>query len=303
LRQSPDGVGAFFYFVKLTKQSPCKVNLLLNILGKRPDGFHEVETLMHPLHLCDELTFERTSGGIELTCSDAALATDESNLVSRAASAFLQLRAGNGGVRIHLKKRIPMAAGLGGGSGNAATTLLALNELFNLALTMEQLRVIAASLGSDVPFFLQSNPAIAIGRGEKIQSLAPFPALAGGAFLLVHPGFGIATAWAYQELARFPDAVNGQPGRAARLASLLDAGDLRVASAEFYNSLERPAFEKYPWLAVLQDFLRENGAMATLMSGSGSTTFAITNDLCGAQELEDRVKEKFGRCWTAVVPV
>lgn len=285
----------------LTKPSPCKVNLLLNILGKRADGFHELETVMQPINLCDELTFERTRSGIELTCSEASLPTDASNLVHRAAAAFFQRSQIDGGVRIHLEKKIPMAAGLGGGSGNAATTLLALNELFDHVLTIDALHEIAASLGSDIPFFLQSNPALATGRGEKIQSLRPFIALQGCAFLLVHPGFGIATAWAYKELARFPQSLNGEAGRAAKLMALLESGDLRHAAREFYNSLEAPALEKYPWLAVLQDFLRENGAAATLMSGSGSTTFAIANDLCGAQELGERVQEKFGRCWTAVV--
>jgi 4-diphosphocytidyl-2-C-methyl-D-erythritol kinase len=206
-------------------------------------------------------------------------------------------------VRIHLEKRIPMAAGLGGGSGNAATTLLALNELFGQPLANGQLHEVAASLGSDIPFFLQTQPALATGRGEKVESLPPFRALEDCALLLVHPGFGIATAWAYKELARFPKSLNGEPGRAAKLISLLNAGDLRKASGEFYNSLEAPALEKYPWLAVLQNFLRGNGAAAALMSGSGSTTFAITHDLCGAQELEERVREKFGRVWTAVVTV
>ena len=287
----------------LTKPSPCKVNLLLNILGRRADGFHELETVMQPINLCDELTFERVAGGIALTCSEPALPTDAGNLVQRAAAAFFQRSGLAGGVRMHLEKKIPMAAGLGGGSGNAATTLLALNELFGHPLAPEALHELAASLGSDIPFFLQTQPALATGRGEKIQPLQPFHALEGGAFLLVHPGFGIATAWAYQELARFPQALHGEPGRAAKLISLLNAGDRRAAGREFYNSLEAPALEKYPWLAVLQDFLRENGAVATLMSGSGSTTFAITPDLGGAQELEERVKGKFGRCWTAVVPV
>jgi 4-diphosphocytidyl-2-C-methyl-D-erythritol kinase len=256
---------------------------------------------MQPINLSDELTFERVNSGITLACSEPALPTDAGNLVHRAATAFFQRCGIRGGVRIHLEKKIPMAAGLGGGSGNAATTLLALNELFGGALAHETLDEIAASLGSDIPFFLQSNPALATGRGEKIQALKPFRALKGCAFLLVHPGFGIATAWAYRELARFPHALNGQGGRAEKLLLMLDSGNLRQASGEFYNSLEAPALEKYPWLAVLQDFLRENGAAVTLMSGSGSTTFAIAADLCGAQELEERVKEKFGKCWTAVV--
>jgi 4-diphosphocytidyl-2-C-methyl-D-erythritol kinase len=289
--------------VTLTRSSPCKVNLLLNILGKRADGFHELETVMQPLRLCDELTFERTNSGLVLTCSEATLPTDATNLVCRAASAFFQRSGIVGGVRIHLEKKIPMAAGLGGGSGNAATTLLALNELFDQPLDSAQLHETAASLGSDVPFFLQTQPALAEGRGERIQPLKPFPALAGCAFLLVHPGFGIATAWAYRELARFPAALNGERGRAATLISRLESGDLRAASGAFYNSLEAPVLEKYPWLAVLQDFLREQGAAGALMSGSGSTTFAIARDPGGARALEERVREKFGRCWTAIVAV
>lgn len=288
--------------MKLTKLSPCKVNLLLNILGKRADGFHELETVMQPIGLCDEITFEESKAGIELMCNEPSLATDGSNLIHRAASAFFDRTGLSAGVRIHLEKKIPMAAGLGGGSGNAANTLLALNELYGMPLRDEQLHSISASLGSDIPFFLQVQPALATGRGEQIQPLRPFKALEGCAFLLVHPGFGIATAWAYKELARFPSALNGEPGRASKLIALLDGGDLRKASRELYNSLEAPALSKYPWLNVLQDFLRENGAAATLMSGSGSTTFAIARDLCGAQELEERVRENFGRCWTAVIP-
>ena len=285
----------------LTRQSPCKVNLLLNILGRRPDGFHELETIMQPVPLWDELTFEPADHQTQLTCNEPSLPTDSSNLVCRAATAFFATAGLREGVRIHLEKKIPMAAGLGGGSGNAATTLLALNDLFECPLGPGQLHAIAASLGSDVPFFLQSNPALATGRGEKVESLAPFRALTGCGMLLVHPGFGIATAWAYRELARFPSALNGQHGAARALIELLNSGDLRAARRHFYNSLEAPALEKYPWLGVLQEFLRDNGALATLMSGSGSTTFGITSDLCGAQELEERVKDKLGRCWTAVV--
>jgi 4-diphosphocytidyl-2-C-methyl-D-erythritol kinase len=287
--------------VTLTKRSHCKINLLLNILGRRADGFHELETVMQPVNVCDELTFETRPAGIELTCSNSELPTDATNLVHRAAAAFFKQSGIAEGARIHLEKKIPMAAGLGGGSGNAATTLLALNELFASPLSSERLYEVAAALGSDIPFFLQPHPALATGRGEKIQPLSPFRALESCGLLLVHPGFGIATAWAYKELARFPSALNGECGRAGKLVPLLEAGDLRGASREFYNSLEAPALEKYPWLAVLQEFLRDNGAAAALMSGSGSTTFAITSDVCGAQDLEERVKEKFGRCWTVVV--
>lgn len=287
----------------LEKNSPCKVNLLLNILRKRPDGFHELETIMQPVNLFDRLAFKRTGGTVAMTCSEPTLPTDSGNLVHRAATAFLQQADIKDGVQIHLEKKIPMAAGLGGGSGNAATTLLALNELFGAPLKFEQLDAIAASLGSDIPFFLQDKPALAIGRGEKVTSLPPFPALRGAAFLLIHPGFGIATAWAYKELARFPAALNGQPGRAEKLVNLLNTAPLAVAGKEFYNSLEAPALDKYPLLALYQEFLRANGAAVALMSGSGSTTFAIANSPADAHKLEQLVQTKFGPCWTTVVPV
>lgn len=288
----------------LSKSSPCKVNLLLNILGRRADGFHELETLFHSVNLCDELRFTRSATGIHLTCSDSALPTDSTNLVHRAATAFLAAADVRDGVQIHLEKKIPMAAGLGGGSGNAATTLLGLNELFDRPLSVEKLDSLAASLGSDVNFFLQNKPALATGRGEKVQSLDEFPTLRGTAFLLIHPGFGISTAWAYQNLARFPTALNGAPGRAAKLASLLAGDDLAAASREFYNSLEAPALDKYPVLALYQEFLREHGAAVALMSGSGSTTFAITRGVAAAETLREKFLAKFGRAnWTAVVPV
>ena len=288
----------------LQKQSPCKVNLLLNILGRRPDGFHELETLMHPVPLYDELSFARGPQRIQLTCNDASLPTDSRNLVYRAAELFLEKAQLREGVQLHLEKRVPLAAGLGGGSANAAVTLVGLNELFANPLSQEQLVPLAATLGSDVPFFLQDKPALATGRGEKISSLEFFPVLAGTALVLVHPGFGIASAWAYQQLQRFPAAVNGQPGRAARLARLLRAGDLDAGGREFYNSLEAPALEKYPLLWLFQEFFREHGAVATLMSGSGSTTFALTRNPSAAHELLEEFKAHFGPThWTAVCPL
>jgi len=288
----------------LEKQSPCKVNLLLNILRKRADGFHELETVMHPVRVFDRLSLARGGPGIQLTCSEPGLPTDPRNLVYRAAELFLKAVKAKEGVRLHLEKKIPLAAGLGGGSGNAATTLLGLNELFGQPLAPEKLQLIAAFLGSDVPFFLQSNPALATGRGEQIQPLEFFPALSGAVFLLIHPGFGIPTSWAYQRLARFPAALNGQPGRAQKLIALLRAAGLQAAGAEFYNSLEAPALEKYPLLALFQEFLRANGAGATLMSGSGSTTFAIVQGLAAAEALAEKFKAKFGPAnWIALAPV
>jgi 4-diphosphocytidyl-2-C-methyl-D-erythritol kinase len=288
----------------LIRESPCKVNLILNILGKRPDGFHELETVMQPVALCDTLEFSERHSGIELSCSNPTLAVDSTNLVHRAADAFFRKTGIDRGIRIHLEKRIPLAAGLGGGSGNAASTLEGLNELFGGPISGTELGALAAELGSDVPFFLQSKPALAVGRGEQITGLDFFPALRGMFILLIHPGFGIPTAWAYQSLARFPEMLSGSAGRAARLIELLQTSDLGKASAGFFNSLEAPALMKYPVLAVYQAFLKSNGALATLMSGSGSTTFAIATGKPECEELRNRFKSEFGgACWTAVVPL
>src|SRR5207245_8497518 len=138
--------------------------------------------LMHPGNFFDRLDFSRTGQQLELTCSDASLPTDSQNLVHRAATAFLQATGISEGVRIHLEKHIPQAAGLGGGSGNAATTLLGLNELFGQRLGPKELQSLAAALGSDIPFFLQTKPALATGRGEKITSFDAFPAMRGAVF-------------------------------------------------------------------------------------------------------------------------
>jgi 4-diphosphocytidyl-2-C-methyl-D-erythritol kinase len=287
----------------LEKASCCKVNLLLNILGKRTDGYHELETVMHPVPLCDQLSFERAGSGIQLTCSDSRLPVDSRNLVFQAANLFVKTAdLGSGdGVRIHLQKNIPIAAGLGGGSGNAAVTLSSLNELFGQPLTALKLVEMAASLGSDVPFFMQSAPALATGRGEVIHGLHPFPAMRGVCFVLVHPGFGISTPWAYQQLANFPAALHGTPGRAQRLIALLQT-TLEAAGKEFYNSLEAPALRKYPLLALFQEFFRENGAPATLMSGSGSATFALLPNRKAAENMLEKFRAKFGNSiWTSVV--
>lgn len=288
----------------LVLDSPCKVNLLLNILGRRPDGFHELETLMQPVPWCDRLRVERAESGVVLTCDDPRLPVDETNLVVRAAKGFLDAAGLANGVRMHLEKRIPLAAGLGGGSGDAATTLLGLNRLFGEPLSLAALDGLAAGLGSDVPFFLYGRPALASGRGERVAVLEPFAALHGCWLVLAHPGFGVATAWAYRQLGQHPEALNGRPGRAAELAQRLQAGDPQAACAQLYNALEAPVLRKYPILALYQEFFRSAGALGTLMSGSGSTTFAIAAEERQARAMREGFVGRFGgQCQTEVVPL
>lgn len=287
----------------LRKQSGCKINLLLNILGRRADGFHELETVLQPVPLFDELEITGGGSSIELSCDVPALPCDGSNLIVKAARSFFDATRIPPAAKLHLNKRIPMEAGLGGGSGNAATTLLGLNELFDHPLDDERLWAVAAGLGSDVPFFLQSQPALATGRGEHIKPLPPFPALAGLALVLIHPGFGISTPWAYQSLARFPGELNGQPGRARELIASLQTADAenKKWGAQLYNSLEAPAFSKFPVLDLYVCSLRDQGAIGALMSGSGSTVFAWFENAGQAGQALERFRGKFGRAFWSFI--
>lgn len=287
----------------LRRNSPCKVNFVLNLLGKRADGFHELETLFFPVPLHDVLTADRSAGsGVQLSCDHPALPCDSTNLVHRAAARFLEVAGIDSGVVLHLEKRLPLAAGIGGGSANAAVTLLLLNELFGNPLPSAALDRLAAGLGSDVNFFLQPDPALATGRGEHIEPLGPFTALCGTAMLLFHPGFGVPTPWAFRELARFPESLSGRPGRARDVARLFQSGDLTAAGEALFNGLESPVFEKYPILALYTAFYRRHGAFGALMSGSGSTTFGLFRDLVIARAAAAQFREEFGAAgWLEVV--
>jgi 4-diphosphocytidyl-2-C-methyl-D-erythritol kinase len=286
----------------LTRTSPAKINLLLNVLGRREDGFHELETVMLPIPVADELSVRRGGEGVRLTCSNPELPTDSRNLVHRAATVFLERAGIHEGVSIHLEKRVPLESGMGGGSSNAATTLLLLDELFGGVLPAAALVELAAGLGSDVPFFLQRGPALARGRGERVAVLEPLPCLRGTALFLVHPGFGVSTPWAYRQLADFPGALKGEPGRAERLVATLRAGALAEAGAQFYNALEGPVHTKFPLLRLFREFLVKQRPLGTLMSGSGSATFALWPNEAAAREAAAAFGREFGDTfWTAVV--
>lgn len=278
--------------------SPGKINLLLNILGKREDGFHELESLMLPIPFADTLSLELKGEGIHLTTNVSGLDCGPGNLVYRAALLFFGELGQPARMTCHLEKELPMEAGLGGGSGNAAVTLLALNELHGQPLESSQLWKLAAQLGSDVPFFLGKGPALATGRGERIEPLSPFPSLKGRGIFCHHPGFGVSTPWVYGALKSFPEALNGLPGRAKKLADALEDQAARPGQL-FYNSLEAPVLPKFPILSLFQEALREAGAWATMMSGSGSSTFALFEDLGAAQRAQERFESRFGtQGWT-----
>src|SRR5258708_5674128 len=188
--------------------APAKINLYLHILGRRPDGFHELETLMAPISLGDMVDIDLIPEGIEFTCSDPALSDAQDNLATKAARVFLKEFKLATGVRIHLEKRVPVGAGLGGGSGDAAAVLLALRKLTGVDCADGKLAELAARLGSDIPFFIYKQPAVCKGRGEIIKPVTLKESYQG---LLVHPGFGVSTPWAYKTYAQNPG--QGAPGR------------------------------------------------------------------------------------------
>ena len=257
--------------------APAKINLYLHIIGRRPDGFHELETLMAPISLGDTLQIDLIASGIEFTCSDPALSDAQDNLATRAARLFLEEFKLGTGIRIHLEKAVPVGAGLGGGSSDAAAVLLALRDLTKTECTDARLAELAARLGSDIPFFIYRQPAICKGRGEIIEPVKLKEKYQG---LLVHPGFGVSTPWAYKTYAQ--DPKQGTPGRT-------------FADVTLRNDLEPPAFSKYPWLPTAKQWFREQPeVLDSLMSGSGSSVFALTKSTGDADSLRTRFLAEFG---------
>jgi 4-diphosphocytidyl-2-C-methyl-D-erythritol kinase len=269
-------------------RAPAKVNLSLRILGKRPDGFHNLESLVAPISLADEISVETGIGqGVRVRCDDPEIPQDDSNLAAVAARQFHSHTGIRFDARISIKKHIPSGAGLGGGSSDAAAVLVALDSIFETHLGSDGLEKIAANIGSDVPFFIRRVPAWMRGRGERIE---PTELSQKFSLLLIKPPFAVATPWAYK---RWSDSVE-LPG--------VDYGAQRWRDIEFVNDLERPAFEKYTLLPVIKTWLRTQPECgAALMSGSGSTMFAVCEDRKSAGALEARALEHFGHSmWTAV---
>ena len=261
--------------------APAKINLSLRVLGRRAEGFHDLESLMCPVSVFDTLDVtRRAAGGLEFVCDDATLSAGDDNLVVRAARLFCGACGVEPRVRIALTKRIPHGAGLGGGSSDAATTLLALDRLFETQLSRDALAALAAELGSDVPFFIYESAAVIRGRGERVEPFAFPHALP---LLLIKPPFGVPTPWAYS---RWKDAceIPGGP----YVAQTFPWGEL-------VNDLERPVFEKYIFLADLKRWLlAQPEAAGALMSGSGATVFALLRAKEDALPLGERVAQEFG---------
>jgi 4-diphosphocytidyl-2-C-methyl-D-erythritol kinase len=267
--------------------APAKINLSLRVLGRRSDGFHEIETFIAPISFCDEIKIEQRSGKQEVAfrCDDPSVPKGDDNIVVRAANAFFEETKITSGVSIALKKRIPHGAGLGGGSSDAASTLLALNELFETNLPRQNLAKLAEMIGSDVPFFIFQSAAVCKGRGELVTPTSLREQLS---VLLLKPGFGVPTQWAYSRW------------RDSREVAEVSYGAQQFTRQSFVNDLERPVFEKFVFLAQLKMWLLNQSEVgAALMSGSGSTIFAVLRDRADADFLANRAKTELDpELWT-----
>jgi 4-diphosphocytidyl-2-C-methyl-D-erythritol kinase len=281
---------------KLSIKAPAKINLYLEVLRKRADGFHEIESLMQAVDLYDKLYLEK-SNAIELTCSDPNLSTDINNLVFRAATA-LQDRFPFPGAKIKLIKKIPMGAGLGGGSSDAAYALRGLCQLYGLRPSFEEISEIAASIGSDVPFFLSSGQALIKGRGEIIE---PVTLTLDYEIIIISPSIAISTAEAYGNIKI--DLTKERIG--PLIKSRINFSDLLRLARYFRNDLEEVALTKNPELAQLKRSLLGSGAFYSSMTGSGSSFYGLFSIKTIKQEMLENLIEqgvKVFRCKPILLP-
>ncbi|MGJ8676403.1 MAG: 4-(cytidine 5'-diphospho)-2-C-methyl-D-erythritol kinase [Akkermansiaceae bacterium] len=276
---------------KATWKAPAKVNLSLKIQGKRQDGFHELESLMAPLDLCDLLHFQKADS-YQLECGAEGVPVDETNLITQAVRVFEKRTGAQCHYKITLEKKVPHGAGLGGGSSDAATTLLALNELEDTKLTLDELASMGAEFGSDVPFFIYQKTCRVRGRGEIIEPLE-IEGLSGTFLLLLKPSFGVSTPDAYK------NCLNAEP------VFGVDYSAQKMLWGEMMNDLEKPVFYKHRFLAEMKTWLlAQPGVKSAMMSGSGSTMMAFIADKNSAQVIEQDALEKLDpHLWTKWVQI
>ncbi|MBU0731052.1 MAG: 4-(cytidine 5'-diphospho)-2-C-methyl-D-erythritol kinase [Proteobacteria bacterium] len=283
-------------FQTITVTAPAKINLYLAVTGRRNDGYHDLDTLMVKVDLCDTLHLRVIDKGIKLLCPDSDVPDDESNLVYKAASAFKELTGITRGVEITLEKKIPIAAGLGGGSSDAAATLHGLQELFQKKIASNVLIPIGRTLGADVPFFLSDyDSARATGIGDRLEKRE----LCGEFwFVLVNPGFAVSTKWVYENFAL---TTGGNPyilGRKLESANgknffFPDLGTI------LYNDLEAVTVAKYPEIQVIKERLLAAGAKGVLMSGSGPTVFGVFEDERIAFDGVGQLRQRYNKVFLA----
>ena len=279
---------------KIKVRAHAKINLYLNVVGKREDGYHNLETVFHSIGLHDDVIISKQdTQEIIVHCGHPAVPSDSSNLAYRAAERLSEAVGGIGGVSIEIKKRIPVAAGLAGGSANAAAVLHGLNELLSLGFTQEKLMRFGAQLGADVPFCLHGGAAFATGIGDQLTRL---PELSDLPLLLLNPGIEVSTAAVFKKL-NFSLTKRENAGIIIR--TRIENGDVLGVSEGLYNLLEVPVFAQYPEIAALKTELStQAGCSGALMSGSGATLFALMHNCQSARRSESHFKNRVRFCTT-----
>ncbi len=266
--------------------APAKVNLFLQVTAKRSDGYHTLNTLMCCVGLSDVLTLRIAGAGIRIHCSHPQVPENHTNLAHRAAELFFTAQNRPGGVHIHLRKNIPVAAGLGGGSSDAAAVLLALNRHFRYPLAPHELMAMGQRIGADVPFLIHRKPAIATGIGER---LAAFDGLAPLPVLLIYPRVQVSTAWVYENLNL------GLTKHKKKLKYRLFKGTPEQIGAGLRNDLEEVTQSRFPVIRTVKTALMQAGALGALMSGSGSTVFGVFADRAAAGRAASEIRR--GHRW------
>ena len=274
---------------RLELSAAAKVNLALEVLSRRPDGYHEIATVMQTVDLSDRLVLEEADH-LAVGTSAPGVPTDERNLAYRAAAALREAAKLSRGVQITLDKRIPVAAGLGGGSTDAAAVLAGLNRLWGLRWPAARLEELAVGLGMDVPFFLRGGAALATGRGERLDPLDG----AALALVLVNPRVPLSTSEVY---ARVTPAMYSDGDRARRMAGALGSRRAGRVAASLYNGLEPAARAAYPQIGQMKAALVAAGALGAAMSGSGPTVFGVARSFEQARQIRARVARGSWECW------
>lgn len=278
---------------QISVQCPAKINLTLGVLGKRADGYHEIESIMQSITLVDNLNIESRSTGIEIISDHPDLPTGKNNLIYQAVSLLTQYSGITRGVKINLKKQIPVAAGLGGGSSDAAGTLRGLNKLWDLNLSQSKLKELGGRLGSDIPFCIQGGIALARGRGEK---LTPLKTNLSAWLVLVKPPVEVSTAQIYQNL----HLKKGEKQPFTQIViDYLKKGNLTKVGENLVNVLEKVTINLYPEIGEIKSEMLKRGAIGALMSGSGPTVFGLVEDEVKAQRLAEVFRDKYSEVYIA----
>lgn len=269
----------------ISERAYAKVNLGLDVLRRLPNGYHELNMVMQTIDLFDELTLEKAESGIKVFTGLDALPGDESNLIYKAAKAILETYSIDGGVEIKLLKRIPMAAGMAGGSADAAATLRGINRLYDMNLSEEDLCKIGVKIGADVPYCIMMGTCQSRGIGEILDRL---PSISQAKVLIAKPDLDVSTKWVYENLKL--DETTKHPDM-DKIVSAIKAGELNSMCAELNNVLESVTVQKYPVIHQLKMIMNNNGATVSLMSGSGPTVFGIFMEEDSIDKAYEAIKE------------